>query len=92
MTVSTASWVTVYASTATRTSDAGRPITSDPLPNNGIIAEIISIGSTSLFFTPAVIGFVNETPQSVNIPLKVYNNGPSASTIVVTLTLIKLEG
>lgn len=92
ITVSTASWVTVYASTATRASDAGRPIITDPTPNSGVIAEIISTGSSSLYFTPAVIGFSIENPQSTSIPIKVYNNGVNTSTIAVTLSLVKLEG
>jgi hypothetical protein len=90
--VSTGSWVTVYTSTATRASDAGRSIYLDPTPNSGVVAEIISTGSTSLNFTPAVIGFTNNTPPSADIPLKIYNNGNTPRAITVTLTLIRLEG
>jgi len=92
--VSAGSWVTVYTNTATRTSDAGRSIYLDPTPNSGVVAEIISTGSASLNFTPAVIGFTSETPPSTDIPLKIYNNTLSTGTraITVTLTLIRLEG
>ena len=90
--VSDASWVTVYTSTATRASDAGRSIYLDPTPNSGVVAEIISTGSTSLNFTPAVIGFTNNTPPSADIPLKIYNNGNTPRAVTVTLTLIRLEG
>jgi hypothetical protein len=90
--VSTGSWVTIYTNTATRTSDAGRSIFLDPTPNSGVVAEIISTGSTSLNFTPAVIGFTNNTPPSADIPLKIYNNTLGTRAITVTLTLIRLEG
>jgi hypothetical protein len=89
--VSSAAWVTVYSSTATRTADSSRAITTDPSPGSGVLAEVISTGATKQYFTPAVIGFSSESSPSTNIQLKIYNNGGSASAITVTLTYLTLE-
>ena len=40
--VSQPAWVTLYVSSATRTSDASRVITQDPAPGSGVIAEVIT--------------------------------------------------
>ena len=88
---SAAAWVTVYSTSAAQYSDISRSIATDPTPNSGIIAEAITTGSSTTYFTPAVVGYSGEVSPSTNIPVKIYNNGVASTTITVTLTLIKLE-
>ena len=88
---SNAAWVSVYSSTAARLSDSARAITSDPNPGSGVIAEVITTGSATQYFSPAVIGYSSESNPSTDIPIKVYNNGAGSAAITVTLTLIQLE-
>lgn len=89
--VTAGAWVSVYTSTASRTADASRLRSSDPVPGAGVLAEIITTGASTQYFTPAVVGFSTESPPSTSIPIKVYNNSGAQSSITVTLTLIKLE-
>jgi hypothetical protein len=84
-------WVTVYSSTAARTSDASRAITTDPTPGSGVIAEMISTTGTTQYFSPAIVGYSSEATPTTSIPLKIYNNGASASVITVTLTILQTE-
>ena len=86
-----AAWVTVYSSTATMAADSGRSIATDPTAGSGVIAETITTGSATTYFSPGVIGYSSESIPTTSIPLKIYNNGTSASVITVTLTLLKLE-
>jgi hypothetical protein len=89
--VSAGAWVTIYSNAASQTADSSRTITTDPTPGSGIIAESISTTSGTTSFTPAIIGYNNETSPTTNIPVKIYNNSGATNAITVTLTLIKLE-
>jgi hypothetical protein len=86
-----AAWVTVYTSTASRTADAGRTDTTDPLPGSGVIAEVITTGAYTQVITPAAIGFNDDSTPSENIYLKVVNKSGSTQNITVTLTVLQLE-
>lgn len=86
-----AAWVTLYTDTASRTADASRAETTDPLPGSGVIAEVITTGSATQIITPAVMGFNNQSPATNSIYAKVVNKGGSATAITVTLTLLQLE-
>jgi len=88
---SAAAWVTVYNSTAARTADASRPITSDPTPGSGVIAEVITTAAGVQWFSPALIGYSAEASPSSNIPIKIYNNSGGTTAITVTATIIQLE-
>ena len=88
---SAAAWVTVYSSSAARTADATRSITTDPQPGTGVIAEVITTGAQTQKFAPATIGYSDEATPDNNIQLKVVNRSGSASAITVTLKLIQLE-
>jgi hypothetical protein len=87
-----AAWVTLYTSNAAATSDYARTIVTDPTPGSGVIAESVTNASAITNFTPAVIGFNNETIPTVAIPMKIVNNGNTTANISVTLTLLKMEG
>lgn len=93
ITVSAGAWVVVYTSSATRSADLSRSITTDPLPNSGVIAEIITTSAGTQIFTPGVVGYNDETPLTTAITIKVVNNDISATptAITVTLTLVQIE-
>jgi hypothetical protein len=88
---SAAAWVTVYTSTATRTSDASRSSNTDPLPGSGVIAEVITGAATTQKITPGLLGFNDEATPTSDIYLKVENQSGSAAAITVTLSLLVLE-
>lgn len=88
---SAAAWVTVYTSTAARTSDASRGSNTDPLPGSGVIAEVITGAATTQKITPGLLGFNDEATPTSDIYLKVENQSGSAAAITVTLSLLVLE-
>ena len=49
-----AAWVTLYSDTASRTADASRQISVDPIPGSGVLAEVITTGSQTQLITPGV--------------------------------------
>jgi hypothetical protein len=83
----------VYNTSTARSADSSRSITTDPSPGSGVIAESITTGAgaSTTYFSPALIGYSAEDPPLTDIPIKVYNNSGSTTTITVTLTLIQLE-
>ena len=86
-----AAWVTVYTDGTSRTNDASRAETTDPLPGSGVIAEVITSGATTQILTPGVIGWNNDSTPSTNTYVKVVNKESSAYPIQVTLHYLKLE-
>ena len=89
---SAAAWVTVYTDVTSRSLDASRTETTDPLPGQGIIAEVITTGAQTIKITPGVFGFNNESTVSSSIPLKVVNKSGSTAAITVTMTVVQVEG
>jgi hypothetical protein len=88
---SAAAWVRLYTDSASRTSDASRSQTSDPLAGVGLIAEVITTGAQTQVMTPGVIGFNNDGTPATTIYARVTNLGGSSAAITVTLTLLQLE-
>lgn len=86
-----AAWVTLYTDTGSRTADASRTITTDPLPGSGVLAEIITSDGATQIITPGTIGWNNDATPSTNIYAKVVNKSGSAAAIAVTLTYVQLE-
>jgi len=86
---SSAAWVVVYNSATARTLDASRLITTDPTPDSGVIAEVVTTGAQTINFGPATIGYSAE--NSTDVPLKVTNQSGSNQAVTVTLTLLQLE-
>ena len=64
----------------------------DPLPGQGIIAEVITTGAQTIKITPGVFGFNNESTVTSSIPLKVVNKSGSTAAITVTMTVVQVEG
>ena len=77
---------------ASRSLDASRTETTDPLPGQGIIAEVITTGAQTIKITPGVFGFNNESTVTSSIPLKVVNKSGSTAAITVTMTVVQVEG
>ena len=88
---SAAAWVRIYANGATRTADASRLETADPLPDAGVIAEVITTGAQTVLISPGTIGYNFEGTPTTTIPCAVKNKSGGAAAITVTLTVIQLE-
>tara|TARA_B100000287_G_scaffold304319_1_gene287478 strand:- start:1167 stop:2039 length:873 start_codon:yes stop_codon:yes gene_type:complete len=87
-----AAWVTLYTDTSSRTSDASRNITTDPLPGSGVIAEVLLSDGGVQKITPGLIGYNDDATPSTKVYAKVQNRSGSAATITVTLHYLALEG
>ena len=88
---SAAAWVTLYTTSATRTSDASRAETSDPTPGSGVLTEVITTGAQTISMTPSTIVFNGDGTPAETIYAKVVNKSGSTGTITVTLSFLKLE-
>ena len=86
-----AAWVRVYANGASRTADASRAETSDPAPDAGVIAEVITTGAETVLISPGTIGYNFESTPTTVIPCAVKNKSGATGTVEVTLTVLQLE-
>jgi len=84
-------WVRIYSSQAARTADAARSSAVDPSADAGVVAEVITSGSQTVSFAPAVQGWNNESPVSSVIPLAVTNLSGNAAAITVNITWLQTE-
>ncbi len=92
ITTDKAAWVTLYTTSATRTSDATRNINTDPSPGSGVIAEVITSSSAlSQNITPGTIGFNDDGTPADTVYAKVVNKSGSTGTVQVTIKYVKLE-
>lgn len=89
--VDSAAWITLYTSNTALANDFTRASTTDPIPGNGVVAELISTEPGIQYFTPAAIGFNTENPITTSIPMKVVNTSNVNTAITVTLTLLQTE-
>jgi hypothetical protein len=85
-----AAWVTLYTDTTSRTNDASRTETTDPLPGSGVIAEVITGGAVTQLISPGTIGY--NSAGTGTTYLKVVNKSGATASITVTLTYVQLEG
>ena len=86
-----AAWVTLYTDTTSRTQDASRTDSTDPVAGSGVIAEIVTTGATQQIITPGTVGFNYDVSPSTNVYLKVVNKSGSTGTVQVTLKYLALE-
>lgn len=92
ITSSHAAWVRLYVNAAARTADAARLSGTDPTPDIGVIAEVITnAANQTVYMTPVVVGYVDETPASGNIAVAITNLSGSAAAVTVNLTLLQTE-
>ena len=89
--VDAASWVRVYSSSTARTNDSSRTELVDPDPDAGVHAEIITVGATTVKFTPASIGWNDESPVTDTIYLAIKNKSGTTRTITADLVILPLE-
>jgi len=85
-----AAWVTLYMDTNSRTLDAGRGETSDPVPGSGVLAEIITTGSATQYITPGAFCF--NTASNNTTYIKAVGKAAGTVNLTITLTYIQLEG
>jgi hypothetical protein len=86
-----AAWVRFYVSDATRTADESREQSTDPAPDAGVIAEIVTSGAQTVLISPSTIGFNNESTPTLTIPCRVTNLSGSTGTVTVTATIVRIE-
>lgn len=84
-----AAWVRLYISTAARTADSSRAQTSDPAPDAGVIAEVITAGAETVKFGPAIAGYTDDA--STTIVAAITNLSGATNNVQVTLSLLQLE-
>ena len=85
-------WVVLYTDSTSRTNDASRALTVDPLPGSGVIAEVVTTtNDETILVTPGVIGFNNDNPVTNNVYAKITNRSGSTQSVSVDLTLLRLE-
>jgi|13_taG_2_1085334.scaffolds.fasta_scaffold00005_12 hypothetical protein len=89
VTVDRAARVRVYKDVASRTADASRAQGIDPAEGTGVILEYVSNSANTIVLSPAVFGFIDSGESTM--PVRVTNISGSTSTVVVTLTGLKLE-
>ena len=86
-----AAWVVLYTDSASRTADASRNITTDPLPGSGVIAEVLLSDGGVQKITPGIIGYNDEATPGTTVFAKVQNRNGTAGTVTVTLHYVPLE-
>ena len=91
ITTDKAAWVRIYSNGATRTADASRLEVTDPTPDAGVIAEVITTGAETVLMSPSSMGFNMEATPTTNIPCAVTNKSGSTGTVSVTLNVLQLE-
>ena len=84
-----AAWVTLYSDTGSRTADSSRNETTDPVAGSGVLAEVITSGSTTQLITPASVCFNSASANTTY--LKIVNKSGSTANVQVTLTYVSLE-
>ena len=85
-----AAWVTLYMDTNSRTLDAGRGETSDPVPGSGVLSEVITTGSATQYITPGAFCF--NTASNNTTYIKAVGKAAGTVNLTITLTYIQLEG
>ena len=86
---SAAAWVTLYTDTSSRTADASRQISVDPIPGSGVLSEVITTGAQTQLITPGAICF-NSVGTGTTYA-KIVNKSGSTTNVQVTLTYVALE-
>lgn len=91
ITTSAAAWVTLYTDGAARTSDSARTESTDPAPDAGVIAEVITTGAQTVRLSPGAIGYNLESTPTTNIPVTVRNKSGGNAVITVAIEILQLE-
>ena len=86
-----AAWVTLYTDTTSRTQDASRTDSTDPVAGSGVIAEVITSDGATQKITPGAIGYNDDGTPSTNAYVKVVNKSGNTANVTVTLHFVSLE-
>ena len=86
-----AAWVTLYTDTTSRTQDASRTESTDPVAGSGVIAEVITSDGATQKITPAAMGYNDDGTPSTNAYVKVVNKSGNTANVTVTLHFVALE-
>ena len=86
-----AAWVTLYTDTTSRTQDASRTESTDPVAGSGVIAEVITSDGATQKITPAAMGYNDDGTPSTNAYVKVVNKSGNTANLTVTLHFVPLE-
>ena len=86
-----AAWVTLYTDTTSRTQDANRTESTDPVAGSGVIAEVITSDGATQKITPAAMGYNDDGTPSTNAYVKVVNKSGNTAAVTVTLHFVPLE-
>ena len=86
-----AAWVTLYTDTTSRTQDASRTESTDPVAGSGVIAEVITSDGATQKITPAAMGYNDDGTPSTNAYVKVVNKSGNTAAVTVTLHFVPLE-
>ena len=84
-----AAWVTLYSDAASRTADSSRNETTDPVAGSGVLAEVITSGSTVQKITPASVCYNSAAANTTY--LKIVNKSGGTANVQVTLTFVPME-
>lgn len=91
LTADRACWVRFYSTSAARSADSGRAITTDPTPGTGVLGDFyFTAGATISCAPPPVLTNLDGTPADT-IYYSVKNLSGGTSTVQVDLTVILLE-
>ena len=86
-------WVRLYSSQAAQTADAARPQTTDPTGEHGVLLEVITTeANLALDLSPAAMCYNLEAVPDTNLPVTITNLDNVSREILVTVTVIPLEG
>lgn len=77
--------VRFYATTASRTADADRPIGTDPSQGSGLVLEYVAPAAGTYILSPVIDGSNLEDAPTSAIPMRVTNTGTSAAAITVSV-------
>ena len=83
-----AAWVRLYVDASSLSADSSRLETTDPAPDAGVIAEVITTGAETVKFGPAVLGWLS---AGTSISAAIKNKSGATNNVQVTLTLLQLE-
>lgn len=85
-------WIRLYAVGGAVTADAGRIITADPTPGQGILLDVLPVApNTPIILSPPVILQNADSPVATTIYYSVQNRSGAAAAITVDLTIVKSE-
>lgn len=85
-------WVRLYTSAASQAADAGRVITNDPAPGNGVTCEATTATGLLTVPTPGALAYSLDTNALTTITVSIVNKDSAARQITLTVLYVSQEG